>query len=307
MEPLLRNRTLAPRTSTGLTLSIPGSCAVLLPSSALAVPEFETLYDQYFRFVWASARRLGVTAEAMDDVVQEVFIVIHEKLHTVRQPESLRSWIYGIVRRTVSSHRRAGHQQRRVFSVPHETTAAAVPALQASPLELTEHSARLELLQALLASLTEAKREVFILCRAQNPERDASIPGHTRSSASSRSDARSQRAGGSAATSKAPRGGAPEEPARRRGGPALPRNQRPARGPRRGRPPHTGGTPAAIPARVAHAGTARRSRAGPVSAGSQSGGRARTPEPLAVVATSCPRTQAVQRQMSPPRPLPLRY
>ena len=103
----------------------------------------------------------------MDDVVQEIFIVIHAKLETVRQPESLRSWIYGIVRRTVSSHRRAGQQERRVFSVPPETTTAAVPALQASPFELTEQSAQLELLSTLLAGLTEAKREVFILAELE--------------------------------------------------------------------------------------------------------------------------------------------
>lgn len=131
------------------------------------MPDFETLYDQYFRFVWASARRLGVTPEAIDDVVQEVFIVIHEKLHTLRQPESLRSWIYSVVRRTVSSHRRAGQQERRVFSVPPAAATAAVPALQASPLELTEQNARLELLSTLLASLTEAKREVFILAELE--------------------------------------------------------------------------------------------------------------------------------------------
>ena len=67
-----------------------------------AVPDFETIYDQYFRFVWSSVRRLGVGMDAIDDVVQDVFIVIHSKLHTVRDPSALRSWIYGIVRRTVS-------------------------------------------------------------------------------------------------------------------------------------------------------------------------------------------------------------
>src|SRR5690348_15784081 len=72
-----------------------------------AVPPFASIYEQYFDFVWRSARRLGVSPAAMDDVVQEIFIVIHAKLATVRQPESLRSWIYGVVRRTVSDHRRS--------------------------------------------------------------------------------------------------------------------------------------------------------------------------------------------------------
>ena len=42
--------------------------------------------QQYFDFVWSSARHLGVGASAIDDVVQEVFIVIHGKLHSLQHP-----------------------------------------------------------------------------------------------------------------------------------------------------------------------------------------------------------------------------
>src|SRR5688572_5827530 len=76
-----------------------------LPAHEL--PAFETIYQQYFDFVWSSSLRLGATASAVDDVVQEIFMVIHAKLPTLKQPNSLRSWIYGIVRRTVSDHRRS--------------------------------------------------------------------------------------------------------------------------------------------------------------------------------------------------------
>lgn len=131
----------------------------------MALPDFDTLYDEYFGFVWTSARRLGVGTEAIDDVVQEVFIVIHAKLHTVRQPESLRSWIYGIVRRTVKSYRRAGQRRQSELSMPPEQSTVA--ARQRSPLELTEQTSQLELLSSLLAGLTEAKREVFILAEIE--------------------------------------------------------------------------------------------------------------------------------------------
>ena len=131
----------------------------------MAVPDFDTVYDQYFGFVWTSARRLGVGAEAIDDVVQEVFIVIHSKLHTVRQPDSLRSWVYGVVRRTVSSQRRAG--QRRYGELSMQPEESTVAARQPSPLELVEQSSELELLWTLLSGLTEAKREVFILAELE--------------------------------------------------------------------------------------------------------------------------------------------
>src|SRR5262245_31935991 len=76
-------------------------------SRPAAVPAFATIYQDYFDFVWAVVRRMGVSPAAMDDVVQEIFIVIHSRLHTLAQPESLRSWIYGVVRRTVSDHHRS--------------------------------------------------------------------------------------------------------------------------------------------------------------------------------------------------------
>lgn len=157
--------TLPASTSTGLALANPGEGVAPLPAPASALPEFEVLYDQYFRFVWTSARRLGVGAEAIDDLVQEVFIVIHAKLSTVRQPESLRSWIYGIVRRTVSSHRRSGGKIRDAFLVPADEI--SVPARDPSPLEAAEQSSQLKLLASLLAGLSAVKREVFILAELE--------------------------------------------------------------------------------------------------------------------------------------------
>lgn len=126
------------------------------------MPSFEAIYRQYFGFVWSSARRLGVTADAMDDVVQEVFVVIHSKLHTLQQPESLRSWIYGIVRRTVSDHRRASRTRRNAGEVMAQDARASRVG-PPTPLELTETASDLELLSSLLAQLDEAKREVFAL------------------------------------------------------------------------------------------------------------------------------------------------
>jgi RNA polymerase sigma-70 factor (ECF subfamily) len=126
------------------------------------VPPFESLYERYFDFVWSSARRLGVAPASMDDVVQEIFIVIHAKLHTLRQPESLRSWIYGVVRRTVSDH----HRSRRardasgVGLVVHQELEQMLPR---TPLDLSEQNDQVKLLWSLLEELDATKREVFIL------------------------------------------------------------------------------------------------------------------------------------------------
>ena len=122
---------------------------------------FLDVYNQYISFVWSSVSRLGVGSDFIDDVVQEVFIVIHARLHTLQQPESMKSWIYGIVRRTVSHHRRSRRAKNGLGeNVAHiERARGTGPA---TPLELTERTAQVELLASLLDELDDAKREVFV-------------------------------------------------------------------------------------------------------------------------------------------------
>jgi RNA polymerase sigma-70 factor (ECF subfamily) len=125
-------------------------------------PSFPAIYRQYFDFVWSSARHLGAAVDAIDDVVQDVFIVIHSRLATLQNPDALRSWIYGIVRRTVSDHRRSRRNRDAAgakLGAELKTTGASQP----SPLDLAERNAELELLESVLAELDEPKREVFVM------------------------------------------------------------------------------------------------------------------------------------------------
>lgn len=133
--------------------------ALLARTQSMGVPPFSRIYLEYFDFVWRCARSFGVETEAMDDVVQEIFIVIQTRLHTLQEDQALRSWIYGIVRRTVSSHRRA----RRTRESHMLRELAVVRSHQPSPLEAAEQADRLRLLSSLLDQLDDAKREVFIL------------------------------------------------------------------------------------------------------------------------------------------------
>lgn len=129
------------------------------------LPPFHVVYQQHFDFVWSSVRRLGAAPESMDDLVQEIFLVVYNKLSTVEKPEALRSWIYGIARRTVSDYRRA-RRSRAAVGLSHDVEAVtASPA--PTPHEQTEARAELELLGSLLDQLDEPKREVFALVELQ--------------------------------------------------------------------------------------------------------------------------------------------
>jgi RNA polymerase sigma-70 factor (ECF subfamily) len=120
------------------------------------VPSFESIYAQYFNFVWSSTRRLGVPPAAMDDIVQEIFMVIHRRIESLEQPQSLRSWIYGIVRRSASGY----HRSQRARDASDRALAFQVETqqdTQLSPLELSEQNEEAKALWDLLAEIDPLK------------------------------------------------------------------------------------------------------------------------------------------------------
>jgi RNA polymerase sigma-70 factor, ECF subfamily len=125
------------------------------------LPSFKELHREYLNFVWSTARRFGTAPSEMEDVIQEVFMVIHTRLHTLQKPESLRSWIYSVVRRVASSHRRIVRSTAPVHSSdsPFKEALSREP----TPLEQTERSTAVRLLMSLLETLDEEKRELFAL------------------------------------------------------------------------------------------------------------------------------------------------
>jgi RNA polymerase sigma-70 factor (ECF subfamily) len=105
---------------------------------------------------------MGVPADALEDVVQEIFFVVHLRIHTVERPASLRSWLYSVVRRTVSTY----HRSRRIRSPPesledgHED---CPDIMRPSPLDVAVLIDELQLVWRRLCELDDRKREVFIL------------------------------------------------------------------------------------------------------------------------------------------------
>jgi RNA polymerase sigma-70 factor (ECF subfamily) len=123
------------------------------------VEPFDKLYRQHFDFVWKCARAFGSTPQEVDDVVQDVFMVVQRRLDDLRDETLARSWVYGITRRVVHSHRR--RRSKGESGEPVEVDALTSPGQ--SPLAAAEQSARLRLLSVLLDGLDEPKREVFVL------------------------------------------------------------------------------------------------------------------------------------------------
>jgi RNA polymerase sigma-70 factor, ECF subfamily len=125
------------------------------------VPTFENLYATHVDFVSATVRRYGVQTEAVADVVQEVFMVAHSRLHTLEQPELARSWLHGISRRVSSGHRRKRVGGQLTLDVPIDQIAD--PSELVTPADLVEQGERLHHLSRLIDTIEPLKREVFVL------------------------------------------------------------------------------------------------------------------------------------------------
>lgn len=136
------------------------------PSSQHEIPPFGVIYERHFELVWSAARQLGIEPAALDDVVQEVFVVIHGRLASLQHVESLRSWVYGVARRVISTYRRA--QRSRIASGDRYAEVADwIEPLPATPQQLTELAERQRLLLRILNDLDVMKREIFVLSEVE--------------------------------------------------------------------------------------------------------------------------------------------
>jgi RNA polymerase sigma-70 factor (ECF subfamily) len=127
-----------------------------------AVPprlSFRQVYDTHFGFVWRAAANRGVPDAAMDDVVQEVFLVVHRKLDEFEGRSTLRTWLAGIVRKVVSDHlKKRGNRASN-----HEALEDLALRSTDDPALDLERRAAAQLVDTCLEKLNETQREVFVL------------------------------------------------------------------------------------------------------------------------------------------------
>lgn len=146
-------------------LSEPPALAVAGTGEAALPGKVGSIYEEYFDFVWRNARRLGVPEEALDDVVQDVFVVVCRRLAGFEERSSMQTWLFGILANVVSRHRRT--TQRRETKLTRSKDVSEIselPALgQPSPHDLAVKREAANLLYELLARLDEDKRTAFIL------------------------------------------------------------------------------------------------------------------------------------------------
>jgi RNA polymerase sigma-70 factor, ECF subfamily len=156
--------------------------AVAAPTSSVAGPSevpasgevrrftFDQVYEAEFPFVWRNVRSLGIAPSSVEDVVQDVFVVVHRRLAEFDGTRaSIRTWLFGILRRTVADHRRTRRRKPAHFGT-QEGDAEVETLTDGTGLGPHESAARAEavrVLSQMLDALDDDKREVFVLAELE--------------------------------------------------------------------------------------------------------------------------------------------
>lgn len=133
-------------------------------SEEIAVPtaDFDAVYRAHVDRVARWAQRLGGPAVEVDDVVQDVFVVVHRQLSGFRGEASLSTWIYRITANVVSDRRRRD-RWRRFLSGLMPDFAAKLPAPGATPVESIEQREAVERVYRVLDGMNERYRSLIVL------------------------------------------------------------------------------------------------------------------------------------------------
>ena len=114
------------------------------------------VYAAYFDYVFRCLRSLGVRADLLDDALQDVFLVVQDKLPAFDGRAKLRTWLYAIVLRVARRYRERA-------AVDASRFVASEPPSAARPEDDLEHGEQLALARRALDALDADKRELFVL------------------------------------------------------------------------------------------------------------------------------------------------
>jgi RNA polymerase sigma-70 factor, ECF subfamily len=123
---------------------------------------FEQVYRENLVFVWRNAQRIGVLRSSLDDVVQEVFVVVHRRLAEFEGRSTIRTWLYAILRNVALEHwKRQRREEPTMADLPDVPDSSRTPGK-----ELERHQAG-ELVLKILSGLDQDKLDVFLLAELE--------------------------------------------------------------------------------------------------------------------------------------------
>jgi RNA polymerase sigma-70 factor, ECF subfamily len=130
--------------------------------------DFDAVYEEQVEFVWRAARRMGVSAADADDVVQDVFVIVHRRLAEFAGRAQLKTWVFKILLHVVRHHWRRHRRKpgdragEDVTPMQHLTTER-----DSGPATSLERVEAMRIVDRLMDTLDDEKREVFVLAELE--------------------------------------------------------------------------------------------------------------------------------------------
>jgi RNA polymerase sigma-70 factor (ECF subfamily) len=123
-------------------------------------PEFEALYNQHSREVWALVYARCLNADVAQDVMQETFLRLWKQWQQGEEILSPRAWLLRVARNLAEDHaksafRRNGTQPPQLMN--------GVRSHDPAPLECLEREETFAQLRGVMEQLSDADREILTL------------------------------------------------------------------------------------------------------------------------------------------------
>jgi RNA polymerase sigma-70 factor (ECF subfamily) len=122
--------------------------------------DIHSIHEEHADFVWRTLQRMGVRQADVEDQMQEVFVVVHNRLQSFDASSRMTTWLFGICIRVAAAYRRRAHRRREevVADVPEQE-----PPGEGGPEDAAMvRQARARLL-AILDLMDLEKRAVFVM------------------------------------------------------------------------------------------------------------------------------------------------
>lgn len=135
----------------------PRAIAATPPAPSPSVAE---VVAEHGRFVWVTLQRFGVRGPDLDDLAQEVFLVVHQRMHTWDRTSRMTTWLYGICLRVASVHRRRAYVRREQ---PDGGATEEVDTARPDPEQVASREQARARLEAILDDMELERRAVFVM------------------------------------------------------------------------------------------------------------------------------------------------
>mgnify|MGYP002631485957 CR=1 FL=1 len=120
--------------------------------------QLRVMYNAHLRDVWHTLRRLGVPQRDLEDACHETFMVAFRRLPDFDPARPAKPWLCGIAWRVAAAWRRRAGARLVHVGIDRDP---ADPAPDVT--EALERHGQLAVVNAALAALPEAQRDVFVL------------------------------------------------------------------------------------------------------------------------------------------------